>query len=210
MPGRVFDFKISLDHYWTSLEFWDLQWSDSRHSVSNFSTFQVFVPDAFDLRPDVPNCDCFPDAFTCHHCCDRSLGHRGEGKCWGDQRRLETVWTYDENPEVGCDMPFLSQIRAGHSTFCILWCPVHNAEFWTSLELWPLRHHSTFAVAPTTCATAAGLLSIAPMWKQDRGQLAYWSSAPVPFGASCWWMELLLGLRCALSLVFWFLLCMYI
>ncbi|CAL1135131.1 unnamed protein product [Cladocopium goreaui] len=64
---------------------------------------QVFVPDAFDLRPDVPNCDCFPDAFTCHHCCDRSLGHRGEGKCWGDQRRLETVWTYDENPEAPFD-----------------------------------------------------------------------------------------------------------
>lgn len=61
---------------------------------------QVPVPDALDLRPDVPDRDCFPDAYTCQHCCDRSLGHRGEAKCWGDQRRLESVWIYDENPEA--------------------------------------------------------------------------------------------------------------
>eukprot|EP00438_Fugacium_kawagutii_P010330 Skav212583 [mRNA] locus=scaffold125:449307:457734:- [translate_table: standard] len=61
---------------------------------------QVLVPDAFDLRPDTPNCECFSDALVCQHCCDRSLGHRGEEKCWGDQRRLEGVWIFDENPEA--------------------------------------------------------------------------------------------------------------
>lgn len=65
------------------------------------ATSQVAVPDAFDLRPDRSDCTCFADAERCRRCCDRALGHRGATECWGDVRRLEQVWIYEENPQVG-------------------------------------------------------------------------------------------------------------
>lgn len=111
------------------------------------------MPDAFDLRPDTPDCSCFPDDFACHRCCDRSLGHRGDPRCWGDERRLEGVWTYHENPEARFkgsnhwNLPHESQRSQTPGVF-ELCCGVD-----------PLRHARGVAVYRTHLPRGPGILS---------------------------------------------------
>ena len=88
---------------------------------------EVEVPHAFDLRPLEPDCSCFPDQIACQRCCDRSLGHRGDPRCWGDERRLEGVWSYQENQEARViTFPGLQPWRSARFWPCFLPTPAFN------------------------------------------------------------------------------------
>ncbi|CAE7947355.1 unnamed protein product, partial [Symbiodinium sp. KB8] len=81
----------------------------------------VEVPDAFDLRPNDPNCDCWPAREQCERCCDRSLGHRGDPECWGDRRYLDGVWIYEQGPHwqgfEACCGPDPLRLRRGTALY---------------------------------------------------------------------------------------------
>ncbi|CAE7530512.1 GUSB [Symbiodinium sp. CCMP2456] len=81
----------------------------------------VEVPDAFDLRPNDPNCDCWPAREQCERCCDRSLGHRGDPECWGDRRYLDGVWIYEQGPHwqgfEACCRPDPLRLRRGTALY---------------------------------------------------------------------------------------------